>query len=463
MIKKLKYFILAVLCFIFTFISTTSYVPLARAESTTYITTSTKVLEDLERSKSFKKDDFVEDLEDYSLKLITICEGYNSSDENVLFVYVHQPSANIDIKATSINISKTTGENLSYNNYYLEFLDSEGVFFKYVVKNFLVENVQERLYDISSIFREYNKNYGDKESVLNNTISEVSFSVAKEYTISGSKNNFIFNVRDVEFIPVDKKYVGFMRYKKSDINLSFLSDNYDVHYVAFSTKRTIGELKEVDIFYKYDVYYQDDNIGIQESKDNPDYAYLSSLDGYTVGEDFWLSNQYQWNAIESSSSFITGVETKQPFYSGIIGEVGSYDEIKENVKSYISECDWVVRFLVTDYSYIFTSTEYLKKYTTVKDVTLLRLKFISGGKTYNLGVLDNKQSGSNLPDNENSLYLELKEEIKVILAIVLLLAFIVICFPLIKLLFKVIFVVLKFIFFDVLLAPVWWFFSLFER
>ena len=38
--------------------------------------------------------------------------------------------------------------------------------------------------------------------------------------------------------------------------------------------------------------------------------------------------------------------------------------------------------------------------TIVSDVIILRLKFETDGKIYNLGVIDNKQTGDGIPDNE---------------------------------------------------------------
>ena len=38
--------------------------------------------------------------------------------------------------------------------------------------------------------------------------------------------------------------------------------------------------------------------------------------------------------------------------------------------------------------------------TLVGDVTILRLKFLTDGITYNLGVIDNKQAGGREPSNE---------------------------------------------------------------
>ena len=38
--------------------------------------------------------------------------------------------------------------------------------------------------------------------------------------------------------------------------------------------------------------------------------------------------------------------------------------------------------------------------TLVGDVTILRLKFVTDGITYNLGVIDNKQTGGGEPSNE---------------------------------------------------------------
>lgn len=59
-------------------------------------------------------------------------------------------------------------------------------------------------------------------------------------------------------------------------------------------------------------------------------------------------------------------------------------------------------------------------YTLVGDVTILRLKFETDGITYNLGVIDNKQSGSDTPINEEEIQVKPNTTGIIILIIVLL-------------------------------------------
>lgn len=59
------------------------------------------------------------------------------------------------------------------------------------------------------------------------------------------------------------------------------------------------------------------------------------------------------------------------------------------------------------------------------DVTILRLKFETDGVTYNLGVIDNKQTGSDKPSNEETIQPEINKRGKwILIAIVLIIALI---------------------------------------
>ena len=62
--------------------------------------------------------------------------------------------------------------------------------------------------------------------------------------------------------------------------------------------------------------------------------------------------------------------------------------------------DWVLRFFESTFQIIASANgNYSETNTEVTDVTILRLKFETDGKTYNLGVVDNKQQGDGKPDN----------------------------------------------------------------
>ena len=114
---------------------TAAQVPvIAKAESTV---TYTNVLEDLQRDSSFSKENYPEKATDYSLQIIQLAESSNKE----LFVYVYQPSGQLKgLVASSINISTTINDAVSYHNYKLELLNADGVFFKYKVSEFVVKD-----------------------------------------------------------------------------------------------------------------------------------------------------------------------------------------------------------------------------------------------------------------------------------------------------------------------------------
>lgn len=69
------------------------------------------------------------------------------------------------------------------------------------------------------------------------------------------------------------------------------------------------------------------------------------------------------------------------------------------------ECEWVVRFAETEYSLISSGgiqspVITIEERTIISDVSLLRLEFETDGITYNLGVIDNKQTGGDEPIND---------------------------------------------------------------
>lgn len=99
-------------------ITTAAQTPLvARAESITY----SGVMEDLKKDTSFNPGNYPTKADDYSLQIIQLAESVNKE----LFVYVYQPSGKAkNFKASSINISTTINDSISYLNYKLELLNS---------------------------------------------------------------------------------------------------------------------------------------------------------------------------------------------------------------------------------------------------------------------------------------------------------------------------------------------------
>ena len=65
----------------------------------------------------------------------------------------------------------------------------------------------------------------------------------------------------------------------------------------------------------------------------------------------------------------------------------------------------------------------------VGDVTILRLKFETDGIVYNLGVIDNKQTGSNQPSNVTKVSVSLNDKGKRIVWLILLILLLVLLAP----------------------------------
>ena len=86
------------------------------------------VLDDLKKDSSFNPSNYPTKSNDYSLQIIQLAESVNKE----LFVYVYQPSGD-KVKASSVNISTTINDNISYHNYKLELLNFDGTLFKYKV------------------------------------------------------------------------------------------------------------------------------------------------------------------------------------------------------------------------------------------------------------------------------------------------------------------------------------------
>lgn len=372
------------------------------------------VLNDLKKDESFNIADYPVDTKDNSLSVITVAEGKNLE----LYVYVYVPSQNYT--ATSINISTTINNKLNYKNYLLSFVNKNGVLQKYIVKDFIVNSDDIRYYEISSIFRRFDSKV-DKgvETFKENSVEEVAFEVGKLFTYENIKGYDVLKVEDIELIKVTEKYVGFMRYEKNSFNFTFAEECFDVHYVAFSTDRQIDDLLEADVFYKTQDYrYHGTGLSVGDVISYGDitekYAYLKKDKDIEAGSSGWFNLKYNWKSIETGQSFINSEHATYTFRQGVFNTNVTTRMTSEELTKYVGSCDWVLRFAVTEWGYFVSQGEYFQTidehHTIVGDVTILRLKFMTDGKVYNLGVVDNKQTGSSTPDNETEVETEIDWE-----------------------------------------------------
>lgn len=414
--KKITYFIaalLAVLLFIITAFASGGMATVYAATSAN--TVYTNVLDDLTKDNSFKPSNYPEKTDDYSLQIIQLAE---SSDKD-LFVYVYQPSGqNKNLAACSINISTTINDEISFYNYKLQLLNSSGVFFKYKVNNFTVKNEPTRYYVISSIYRPFDETI-DSGAEHGNTVTEVNYNVSKQYCFSTINGNPYCNVVDVETIVITDKFVGFVRYNDG---FKLYNGACDSHFVAFNTDKTIDKLLEADVYYTSQRYswtfaaFVGENQKFEEKQDN--YAYLKYTDKVEHNGGGLFAGTYKWDRIETTEQFIAENDLTQNVYSGAILDVNVANKITDEGKAALQGKKWVLRFAETDYTLGGGNGTTYSFSTLVGDVTILRLKFETDGVTYNLGTIDNKQTGSDKPINDETYKVVINSRVKWILGII---------------------------------------------
>lgn len=409
---------IAVFCTVITTVQTPVF---AKAESITY----SGVMDDLKKDTSFKPENYPSKADDYSLQIIQLAE---SSDKE-LFVYVYQPSGKAkNFKASSINISTTINDSISYLNYKLELLNSSGVFYKYKVSGLTVKDESVRYYAISSIYRPFDESI-DKQASGGNTVTEVNYAVNKQYCFGEINGKPYVNCVDIETIVVTDKFVGFVRYPDG---FKLYVGACDSHFVAFNTNKPMDKLLEADVYYTTQEYssswaaFVGENETFGKKADN--YAYLKYTDKVEHTGGGWFAGTYKWDRIQTVDDFIKN-EDREQIFSGAVIDVKISSKLTDAALNELKGKKWVLRFTETDYTLWAGQGSYGTFSTIVGDVTILRLKFETDGITYNLGVIDNKQSGSKDPSNETDIDISLNKRGKMILYLLMLILLIILLAP----------------------------------
>ena len=353
----------------------------------------TNVMEDLEKDESFNATDYPAIADDYSLQVIQIAESVNGE----LFVYVYQPSDAVkELTATTIRISQSIGENARWKDYDLTLLNTDGVFDKYRVEGITILADVVRYYDIVAIHRKFDADIDDPaDTNYDQTINEVVYEVAQEWHACTVNGVVSYSMITSETITITNKIVGYIQYSEG---FKLYVDRCDSHFVAFSTDREIDNLMEADVEYTTQSYITivktgDDEPTLGEKVSNVKTVYAS--EEVSNDADGLFGKKYAWNRIEKVSDFIANEGEDLNL------TVGNLEDLED--------MDWILRFAETD----FTSTVGMyvaNTGTLVSEVTILRLKFQTDGVTYNLGVVDNKQTGSKDPFASADTYLDDLEE-----------------------------------------------------
>lgn len=407
--------------------------------------TASGVLEDLSKDVSFNTENYPSNAKDYSLSVMQLAE----STDKELFIYVYQPSGD-KVRASSINISTTINDEISFFNYPLKLLNFEGTLFKYKVANFEVKKGPVRYYAISSIYRPFDTGIGDKKSG-NNTINEVNYAVNRQYCFGEINGKPYVNCIDIETIIVTDKFVGFVRYPDG-FKLFTGAGACDSHFVAFNTDKKIDKLFEADVYYttqkvSYDFFTEDSPFSIKFGDSKTDnYAYLKYTDKVEHTGGGFFAGTYKWDRIQSVDDFIKTEDRTTVYYGAVLNSKVS-SKLTDEALNELKGKKWVLRFTETSYNKVPKSgmgaaTYYHAETTMVGNVTILRLKFETDGITYNLGVIDNKQTGSTEPSNSTDIKVEPNATGKGIIYLILFVLLLVMLAPLLPyVLYAIIFIV----------------------
>ncbi len=401
---RVKTFIIRTISILFIFLFTlTSFItfPRSTVSAEEPETQYTGVLEDLERDDSFNPEDYPVKENDFSIEFI----GLSESSKEELFVYVYVPSGDeSDIQATSINISQEH-KDVDFDNYTLSLISKDGVFHKYKVEDLKVSSDSVRYYEISSIFKKYDKVI-DGFLGPSFIITEFPYKVGKSYRlIDISGNGYDVYVEDIDLIRVEDRYVGFMRYP--DGGHLFYTGAVDVHFIAFSTDLKIDQLQEADLIYtsrSVSISGIMSKASYGEPKENK--VTVNYKNDLTFNGTGWLyKDKYSWPSIETASSFLETESKGQHYTLAGIFDVSTSPNISSGTKKDIEDKDWVIRYTTTSYTKkevpgIVGHTDF--KYTVMSDVSILRLAFETDDVYYNLGVVDVKSTPSEKPSNEGT-------------------------------------------------------------
>ena len=362
------------------------------------------VLDDLKQAESFNPDHYPQnnaaDKADF-VRLIDVAESVNGE----LFVYCYQPVADERIKASSINISLTSELNIAPSNYPLELLNRNGVFYKYKVKGLTVSTLPVRYYVIPSILRYYVAEY-DGTLSAGQSVSEVGIEVGEQFKFAVLNGKNVVFRKTIDTITVVSKFVGFIRCDGG----VYLGGTFkgDIHFVAFDTDRRIDQLLEAKVSYctqGYNSYYQvgqgERNTYSEVTQEEVELDYTQNVE-YNGGGFFAAT--FKWDRIQSVDDFLAlenDKNSKKTYFYNARKDTSPGVEFTDEARAEIKRQKWVLSFTETNYEFTQGGGELLtwinEHSTLVTDVMILRLKFITDGLEYNLGVVDNKQSGSTDP------------------------------------------------------------------
>ena len=345
------------------------------------------VLDDLKKDPKFNADEYPVNNSDYSLEIISIAEGVNGE----LFIYVYQPCVTRELCASYINMSlKNRSEyNLEYQLYSLVFLNSDGVFTKYVVKDFKTYNNVYRYYNISAIYRPFDVAIDDSSKASDDVYGHMGYTVGYYCCAYNYNNTTVYECETVDVVPIEISAAGYLRYREG---YKGYIDKTDGHFVAFSiVGYDADKICNGTIGYTYQNYTkQITNFGSDFYPEDPvtTSKFITEIEKGSTKGDGLLGVKYEWDRILSKEKFIEQLEEYK------------YQDV-EFLKGDLETAQFVFQFLETSYTDNSTGGGVrLVNGTYVTDVGVLQLCFLVGKNIYNLGAVSNLVSDDGSPDGE---------------------------------------------------------------
>ena len=341
------------------------------------------VLDDLQKDENFNPDDYPSISDDYSIQVIQVAEGTNGE----LFVYTYTPSNetnNFQAKKINIAFQEPSDESLTFSLYDLKLVSTQGVFDKYQIEGYSCTYDQFRYYNIATIYRPFDSLIDEGMSSIDDIKDYVGFAVGKCWCLRYSSNGIEFDCKNVETVNITIHAVGFTKYYDGFIPFQAYGWT-DSHFIAFSIDNF-----DVDAVYSAKISFKTKQYtAIGQDPDNLAYAYIDNsemqheliLDCKDVGMNEgngWFGKKYKWSRISTKKEFIDEIED----HTNTI--------FSDEQKLIYENSQFVFRFLETRRSEsdsVMGMALYGEVGTSVTEVAVLQLQFLSDSKVYNLGVV----------------------------------------------------------------------------
>ncbi len=420
-------------------------------------TATSDVLDDLKKDESFNPNDYSSiTLDDYNfintdnietndvscVNVIQIAE----TDEKKLYIYTYQPlndSLKLNISSVSIFFDFSDYQKeINPIEFDLKLLSTNGVFCKYEVVDYIVSSELYRYYNIVCLYRSINTSIDNVSS----DISQIAEGIGQQWCCYYYNDKLIYEMETIEVLEIKPNLNAAVRFENGFTLGSFL--NYDTmvdaHFIAFDMENYVAD-KILNASLTFDlVHYLKSNTPLtgyedkitENSVDKDIKKLLSETDLISFDGKGLLGKTYEWHRI------MTG----EDYYNFIKASDG---ELLDSKVDLIKNSQWVFSFTETEVIYtknvqsgvgLFQSWEYSEP----DNLTILRIEFLQGNKTYNLGVVSNKINSSGVVGtvggaNWEKLFKQLGDgfdTIFMILGLIVLLIVVIAAWPIIKFIFN---------------------------